>query len=119
MDKTAIIGGLCDANSYLLLSDAPDDMVDFARTACMSAIDWMHAADERYARVTAERDKAIAEIGKIGRELGKCQAEQDRLRELLAWAIGDLTLAVAGKPIRNLDELVVQAHAALNAEGEG
>lgn len=37
----------------------------------------------------------------------------ERLRDLLAWAIGDLTLAVAGTPVRNLDELVVQARAAL------
>lgn len=45
---------------------------------CGNAIDFQNIR-----QLQAERDAAIKEIGRIGRELGACQAERDRLKAVL------------------------------------
>ena len=74
---------------------------------------------KRLATAEAERDQAIREIGRIGRELGTCQYERDRLKtenERLRKAIqmfSDKWKYYNGQTITGLDDL----RAALRREG--
>ena len=48
-----------------------------------TSVEFARLLEQKLAAMTAERDQAIRELGKIGRELGAMTAERDGLRQLL------------------------------------